>query len=80
MLKAQGKAALAEGEALAAEGQHAEAIALFEAVPTYAPREYKMCQRAGLQAGQHTFIVLTRPTPVHSVMDDAASTGTLCGG
>jgi len=52
-----------------------------EAVPTYAPREYKMCQRAGLQAVQHTFIVLTRRrTPVHSVMDDAASTGTLCGG
>ena len=34
--------------AAAAEGKHAEAIASFETVYATAPREYKMCQRAGL--------------------------------
>lgn len=36
------------GESLAAEGKHADAIASFEFVYATAPREYKMCQRAGL--------------------------------
>lgn len=47
-VKAAAKAALLEGEALAAEGKHAAAIERFEAVYATAPREYKMCQRAGL--------------------------------
>ena len=47
-IKAAAKAALVECEALAAEGKHAAAIERFEAVYATAPREYKMCQRAGL--------------------------------
>ena len=51
-LKASGKAALLAGEALQAEGKHAQAIAKFEEVYTLAPTEYKMCQRAGLQTAK----------------------------
>ena len=46
--KASAKAALLLGEALQAEGKHAEAIGKFEEVYALAPTEYKMCQRAGL--------------------------------
>ena len=43
---------LLAGEALQAEGKHAQAIAKFEEVYTLAPTEYKMCQRAGLQTAK----------------------------
>ena len=51
-LKASGKAALLAGEALQAEGKHAQDIAKFEEVYALAPTEYKMCQRAGLQTAK----------------------------
>ena len=51
-MKASGKAALLAGEALQAEGKHAQAIAKFEEVYALAPTEYKMCQRAGLQTAK----------------------------
>lgn len=47
--KASAKAALLLGEALQAEGKHAEAVEKFEEVYALAPTEYKMCQRAGLR-------------------------------
>eukprot|EP00227_Mantoniella_beaufortii_P016681 CAMPEP_0197585456 /NCGR_PEP_ID=MMETSP1326-20131121/7754_1 /TAXON_ID=1155430 /ORGANISM="Genus nov. species nov., Strain RCC2288" /LENGTH=276 /DNA_ID=CAMNT_0043149963 /DNA_START=70 /DNA_END=903 /DNA_ORIENTATION=+ len=47
--KARGKATLARGEELAAEGRYTEAVALLETVPGIAPKEYKMVQRAYLQ-------------------------------
>jgi hypothetical protein len=58
--QATAKAALFRGEALAAEGKHAEAIAAFESVYATAPREYKMCQRAGLQTSASYKALSTR--------------------
>jgi len=46
--KAEAKAALLEGEALAMRGEHLRAIELYARVYATAPTEYKMCQRAGL--------------------------------
>ena len=57
--KARGKATLARGEELVAEGRYAEAIPLFESVPGIAPKEYKMVQRAYLQV--RVAVVIPRP-------------------
>mgnify|MGYP001969739568 CR=1 FL=1 len=59
--KARAKAALLRGEALAAEGQHLDAIAAFESVYATAPTEYKMCQRAGLDIAKSYKSLSSKP-------------------
>ena len=59
--KARAKAALLRGEALAAEGEHLDAIAAFESVYATAPTEYKMCQRAGLDIAKSYKSLSSKP-------------------
>jgi hypothetical protein len=59
--KADAKAALLRGEALAAQGEHLRAIEQFEYVYATAPTEYKMCQRAGLDIAKSYKKLSSRP-------------------